>query len=364
MNAYASDKILAHLPVIQQLRNGEQPNPVHVQMILSDLCNQDCGFCAYRMSGYTTNQLFGVANVDGTVNNNPNRMIPCGKAREILEDCKVLGVKAIQFTGGGEPTVHPQFAEIFRHSLDLGMNAALVTNGVRMSSVVRESLMWATWCRISIDAGDAELYGKMRGVSPDVYNRVLGNIRELVHLRNQQGSTLHIGIGFVVTSENWMHVKMAAETAKRLGVDSFRISAVFQPNGINYFQPFRKTAGEYCRAAEEFSDDRFAVINMFTDRLGDLIDASPEYQRCGYQHVTTYIGGDLNVYRCCNTAYNERGLIGSLANQRFRSLWQSQAKRDDFAQFDARGCERCQFNEKNRTINSLIDFNPTHEDFV
>ena len=53
--AYSEAKMLwwAH-------REGFPPKggPKQVHWILSDLCNQDCHFCAYRMSGYTSNELF------------------------------------------------------------------------------------------------------------------------------------------------------------------------------------------------------------------------------------------------------------------------------------------------------------------
>jgi sulfatase maturation enzyme AslB (radical SAM superfamily) len=81
-------------------------------------------------------------------------------------------------------------------------------------------------------------------------------------------------------------------------------------------------------------------------------------------NFSTYIGGDLNVYRCCTTAYNERGVIGSLKNQTFRQLWESQEKREDFDNFDARGCERCMFNNENRVISYLLEPDPLHVNFV
>lgn len=37
-----------HLEKIVQLRAGENIVPPHLQLIISDLCNQNCHFCAYR----------------------------------------------------------------------------------------------------------------------------------------------------------------------------------------------------------------------------------------------------------------------------------------------------------------------------
>jgi hypothetical protein len=64
------------------------------------------------------------------------------------------------------------------------------------------------------------------------------------------------------------------------------------------------------------------------------------------------------------TSFSPRGLVGSLKAQRFRELWESQAKRDGYAAFDARGCERCMFNGKNRVIQYALEADPAHVNFV
>src|SRR6185436_8088075 len=115
--AYSDLKALWHLPEMSALKEGRRFVPPHVQLILSDLCNQDCSFCAYRMSGgFSSEQFAGPAG-----EKNPNRKIPTDKAIEILNDCAALGVKAVQFTGGGEPTVHPEHMKLFNHALGLGL---------------------------------------------------------------------------------------------------------------------------------------------------------------------------------------------------------------------------------------------------
>jgi 2-iminoacetate synthase ThiH len=119
-DVYSPWKAAHHIDRIHALRGGAQPVPAQLQLIISDLCNHNCSFCAYRMENYTSNQLFGEADpITGIINNNPNRMISYEKCIEILDDCKEVGVKALQYTGGGEPTVHPKHREIFQHTLDL-----------------------------------------------------------------------------------------------------------------------------------------------------------------------------------------------------------------------------------------------------
>ena len=365
MNPYSNDKALWHLDSVKVLREGKQPIPKQVQLIISDLCNQNCSFCAYRMDGYTSNQHFGqVDEKTGKFTNNPVRFIPYQKAIEIIDDAADMGVKAIQFTGGGEPTVHAKHKEIFSHALDRGLQIALVTNGVLLKEQLREILIHATWVRVSIDAGLPETYAKIREVPESQFHRSLENIRELIKLKKKHQSPLTIGVGFVVTEDNWTEMRYLTQIAKDMGADNVRLSAVFQPEHFEYFKRFYSDALALSKECSAMAEGKFKVFNLFTDRVEDLIEEHPDYSFCGYQHFNTYIGGDLNVYRCCVTSYNDIGILGSLKEKRLKDFWLSQEKENKMSNFDARGCPQCQFNQRNRNINSVIDPDPPHINFV
>jgi radical SAM protein with 4Fe4S-binding SPASM domain len=365
-DAYSSLKVFHHQEQLAMLRKtGNSPAPVQVQLIISDLCNQDCGFCAYRMSGYTSNQLFSIGEMASFGHNNPNRMIAREKILEILDDCKEMGVKAIQLTGGGEPSVHPNFIDTLYWIAQRELDTALVTNGVNLKKEAISLLAHAKWVRFSIDAGSEESYCKIRNVSSSHYKKVWKNIEMMVAAKERaRNKELQIGIGYVITKENWKEVLDLVRVARLVGVDNVRISALFQSEDEKYFENFFSEASQLCSEATRLSAPGFTVFNLFGDRIGDLTQHSPDYSFCGYQHFNTYIGGDLNVYRCCNTAYNTQGLIGSLKEQSFKQLWESQEKLDKMNSFDAATCERCMFNNKNRTILYALSENPLHVNYV
>jgi MoaA/NifB/PqqE/SkfB family radical SAM enzyme len=298
-------------------------------------------------------------------------MIPTAKVLEILQGCKDLGVKAIQFTGGGEPTVHPDHKAIFETALKMGFEISLVTNGMRWVDGMDVVMAKASWVRFSLDAGTSETYSYIRKIAPANFEMCLKHVNKLAVTKRILQSDVTIGVGFVVTADNWGEVILAAAHAKAAGADNFRISAVFQPEGEGYFNDFFQNAAKLCRDAESLSTPTFTVTNMFGERVDDLHTAHPDYTFCGIQHFTAYIGGDLNVYRCCNLAYNPRGLVGSIKDKRLVDLWQSSDKAKNFNSFDAHGCPRCQFNNKNRAINdalvtspSLSEVVPQHINFV
>ena len=349
---YSQLKPAWHEDRLNDLRTGRRPVPVHVQLVLSDLCNQDCVFCAYRMSSGLSSELFALGELAKIGTNNPKRQIPTDKALEIVEDCATLGVKAIQFTGGGEPTAHPQHLDIIHRAQALGMDTALVTNGLRLDPL-SPAIHGLKWIRVSVDAGDPEMYAQTRRVPPAHWATVWKNVGTLAE--RYEGV---LGIGFVVTPENYRGIEQCARIAKDHGARNLRVGAVFSTAGVGYYGDHIPAIVQTIRDAKASVDgDGFEILDLFGRRLGDLESGSPTESLCSYQYLTVFIGGDLNVYRCCNTAYTTAGKVGSLARQRLRYI------RLDYEPFDARKCQFCQFLGQNRAIAALMK-PPTHVNFV
>lgn len=369
-DAYSPHKAVRHLDIIQAVRAGVPARPAHVQVILSDLCNQACNFCAYRDPGYTSSQLFyeikpkgsglrkDAANPDR--NFNPNRQIAWSKVVEILDDCRDMGVSGVQFTGGGEPTVHPQWANAIDYAVASKLEVGLVTNGVVIgkSQTAVDVASQCAWVRVSVDAGNAATYSAVRHVPESHFDAAWNTVRGL------SGRTV-IGVGFVVTPDNWREIYEATARAKDAGASNIRIGAQFSAKEEALFAGFHREASELARKAEELSDDSFTVVNRFGEKLSDLREKSPDYDRCSYQQLTTYIGADLNLYRCCVYAYNPHGLYGSIKDQRFKDVWMAQARADEMAGFSARSCERCQFHSIQKFLNYATQADdPVHSAFV
>lgn len=342
MNQFSALKAAWHIERIAALRAGRDVVPVHVQLILSDLCNQDCHFCAYRMEGGFTSKYFG---------GNPNRFIPTVKAIEILDDCAALGVKAIEFTGGGEPTVHKDCMPIIAHAQSVGLQTALVTNGVRLKP--HRALEQLTWLRVSVDAGTAETYERIR--RSRAWATVMRTLDYVGTLRRP-----YVGVGFVVTRENWHELRQACEIAKRCRVPYVRVSAMFSEGGVDYYAGLEEQINVERARARELVDETFKLVDFFDNRIDDLKQAAPDYAFCGYQQFVAYIGGDQKVYTCCTNAYTPHGLIGDLREQRFAEWFEATRR----IGFDARKCHHCQYNATNRVINYMVSPSPAHVEFV
>lgn len=344
-------------PVRWYALEGRLPDaPKQVQLILSDLCNQDCSFCAYRMSGYTSNELFmGDSEASKYGHSNPKRWIPTDRALSLLNEFKEAGVLAVQFTGGGEPTVHPDHEEIFDKALRLGLRCALVSNGIKWSdTLISNTLPRFDWVRVSIDAGNRESYARMRHTPESNWNRVWMNVRALATEIKQADSPCALGLGYVVTPESWGEILEFSRLASYSGAHNIRFSALFSPEDEHPFDGIHEQIVEVIQSARRMFPS-LRIYDNFGSRIEDLKQHNPDYKRCGYMHYTSYVGADLNNYVCCVYSYNKRGLMTNLKEQSFSNWWRSDERKEFMGNFDARGCERCQFNQKNRALNYVID---------
>ena len=356
--AYSELKAAWHLDKIEAMRRGYQVVPAQVQVILSDLCNQDCHFCAYRMSGGFSSEQFGEGE-----NRNPNRKIPTKKALEILDDCASLGVKSVQFTGGGEPTVHPDHLLLFGRAQRLGMETALVTNGVLFRPGWESVLPKMKWVRVSIDAANEQQYAAVRRVKPEFYETALLHVEQLASEIKNQGTDCYLGVGYVITRENWADAYAGVRRIRETGAASVRLSAMFSTEGAAYYEGVEHAIRAEIEKIKTLATPEFAVVDLFGDRIADLVQHAPDYDFCGYQQFNMFVGGNLKVYRCCTTAYTRHGEVGDLTNQSLASWFYSEQKRDAYGTFNARTCHDCQFNRQNRVINYLVG-EPIHVNFV
>lgn len=330
--------------------------PKQVQLILSSLCSHDCRWCAYRLSDYTSNQLFTVgAELSKFGHENPVRFMDTERAMKFLDDFKELGVLGVQYTGAGESTMHKDHEMIYRRTLELGLHGALVSNGDSWGPhLATEILPQFDWVRVSIDAGTPETYASIRGINPKRWDRVWGHVRQLAESIKQAGSKTTLGIGFVVGTDSWQEIPECCRIAKEAGAVYVRLSAIFSPEDekpyIPIYDDIVKVIGE---AKQKYNDDSFTVHDNFGSRVADLKLGNPTYKTCGYMRYTTYLADDLNNYMCCVYAYNKRGLMGNLKDQSFAEWWRSTERQEFMDKFDARACVRCQFNERNQQLNYI-----------
>lgn len=350
---YSPYKIVHHPNTIAQMKMKHHITPLQVHLVPTNRCNQNCSFCAYRMHGYSSSQNFGGGDE-----------IEIGKLLDIISSLNVCGVKAVQFTGGGEPTVHKGIDRAFEQVLVNDMDLSLVSNGVNWNDRIIDNLANASWVRVSVDCFSPDTYTKTRNVKVDQYHRMIQNVKSLVMAKSKD---MVFGIGFVITKDNWQEVYRSAKFFKELGVDNFRISAAFTDTGISYYDGwFEDAKQETLKTFDDLNDENFTVFNLFNDRIGDLFEGTQDYDFCPMKSLVPYIGADLKVYTCCTLAYNDLGYVGNLREQSFEDMWFSPETKIFMANHNPRKSCRlpCMFEKKNEFINYCIKKDAKHTNFI
>lgn len=333
--------------------NPEIKPPLHIRLKPSNVCNHRCGYCAYRAEGLQLGQDMNLKD-----------MIPGEKLLELVEDFSELGVKAVTFSGGGEPFCHPHLAETARALADANISFASLTNGSRLVGEVAEVFAEkAVWLRVSMDGYDAESYARYRNVDEDEFAKVLSNIESFQKL----GGECFLGVSYIVDQGNADHVYAMTRRLKETGVNSVKISPCITANSgaeVNaYHHPIFDTVKEQAeRAVAELQDDGFEVFDSYHLQMESF---AKEYTWCPYQQVLPVIGADMNVYTCQDKAYNlEDGLIGSIREQRFKDFWMAD-KAKFFRTNPSVHCNHhCVANGKNLAIFDYLGADPRHLPFV
>ncbi len=349
---YSPYKIVHNIDKLQELKEGKQTIPLQVQIVPTNRCNENCGFCLYRKDKALCNEEFETQD-----------QLSFEKIVETLDCFNDMGVKAVSYTGGGSPLVHPQATDILKTTIDKKIELSLVTNGMALTEEQCELLgNYASWTRVSVDCATPETYEYLRQVPKKNFDRVINNIKTLIKYKKD----CIIGVGFVVQEDNYKEIYDAAKLFKDIGVDNFRISAAFTPEGYSYFKDFQDEAKELSLKAQSLSDDNFTVFNLFNDRVKDTFEGKQDYDFCPIKELVVYIGADYNVYTCCTLAYNKKGLIGSIKDQSFKDLWFSQEKIDMYENHNPKVvCQHpCMFKGKNEFINYCIKKDAKHVNYI
>lgn len=149
-------KLLSHGVRVQQWLQTGQTGPILAEISPTGYCNAECPWCS-----------FGDKHSRGKIN--------FDILKRAVKDMHSLGLKAINWTGGGEPSIYPEFAEIVKFSHELGLEQGLFTNAYK--EIPHQEFF--SWIRVSITDT-----GLSRVVKPRVpFGVVLNQTAELTYVQ-------------------------------------------------------------------------------------------------------------------------------------------------------------------------------------
>lgn len=356
---YSRTKVFHFPDRLQAQAEGRPMAPVAVRVKPTNRCNHSCGYCCFRADGLP---------MSGGMDERDE--IPAETMRGLVDDFVAMGVRAVTFSGGGEPLLYRPLAEAVERLSRAGVRVGVLTNGSRLEGgVARVLAEHATWVRVSMDAATAGTYAALRRVSPREFSRVCRNVERFSALA---AGRCEVGANWVVTGANHAETGPFLALMKDLGVAHVKVSeavvgATLEANR-DHVRPWHRAVREAIReASAALEDGRFRVVDRLLDP--DLPGAGgydKPYSWCPFASWLTVIGADRCVYSCQDKAYTESGRLATLAGRSFREAWFSDETRQRLAAIrPSRDCRHhCVAHDKNLLLLDYLGADPDHLPFV
>lgn len=327
--------------------------PLHVRVKPTNICNHDCWYCAYRRD----NIQLGKDMV-------AREQIPEAKMVELVDDFMEMGVKAVTFSGGGDPFCYPYLAKTAGRLADAGIKFASLTNGSLLHGEAAELFAArGSWVRVSIDGWDGKSYAEYRRVSEQEFGRVVRNLREF----RKRTTTCYLGAVIIVDNKNHHHVYDMIRLFQDVGLNSVKVAPCFisnsgEENNTYHATHFGQVKEQILQAIDAFGSEQFEIFDSYYEQLCTF---HKDYDWCPYIQINPVVGADMNVYSCHDKAYNiEEGMLFSIKDRRFKTGW-FEDKNRFFRIKPPRHCNHhCIVNEKNKMILEYLNLDREHQVFV
>jgi radical SAM protein with 4Fe4S-binding SPASM domain len=342
-NIYSDLKIAWFPDKLVSMRDRKIEPPIYVRVKPINRCNHHCFFCVYHEP-----EKAGMHE-----DMNSKDVLPTSKWYEILDDFNSMGVRAVTYSGGGEPLMHSACVDLMNRTLELGIDLSIITNGQLLSGDRAMALRHAKWVRVSIDYHDPEQFEQNRRTSKLGFNQIMDNIRAFAAMKDPD---CDFGINFIVHKGNCAGLAVFATNMKSMGAENVRFSPMWIKGFREYHMPIQQQVEDELAKASVLIDDTFHINTTYNlDFCGFSLDRP--YTRCHFGQVVPVIGADQNVYACHNKAYDHTGLIGSIRDKTFEQVWMGGEAAAFFDQLNPQqSCRhQCANCAKNQIIQKMIN---------
>ncbi len=163
-------KVVFHPERFRSFLTGrdDQVRPITAELWPSLSCDAQCAMCTYTLNR---------ARRRGHVDVDPI-LADTDRSIERLEDLAAAGLCSVIFTGGGEPTLHPELPALARCADALGLAWGLFTHGLHLDERTARALVASRprFLRISVNTGSPAAHDREYRLGQHAYERVLQNI--------------------------------------------------------------------------------------------------------------------------------------------------------------------------------------------
>lgn len=321
-------KMLCHWDRVCEYLDTGDTYPIFMEVNLTNRCNLACKWCI-------------CANHTGLVSLDTEAYIT-----NFLPDFRRMGGKAITLSGGGEPTLHPDFIQFVTRTYGIGLDVGLMTNGTYLPEYNSMIGYLMKWVRFSVDTVHPETYKAWKGV--DATEEVKANILAL------EQYDVHVGVNCNISSDH------TVDDVDEL-IDQYY-------SHVNYIQ-FRPVLPRYFRKEKleleyevwEHIFDNYQgdpKINLSLDKFQDLVTSDLfDFNMCEGHFFNPVLEAYGDVKVCMYHPHDERFVFGNINYQTFHEIWVG-SRREDAIEFVRKldYSNACQVCCKLTEVNRFLDF--------
>lgn len=273
------------------------------------------------------------------------------RIKELTQEMIEAGVKAVVLIGGGEPMMHPDIGWVIEHLGQAGLQIGITTNGMYLKKHLEVTAKYASWVRVSMDAGSSQTFHKIRpsrgGTS--LFGVAVDNMRAFAQVK--QG---RLGYSFMVYSEgnygfqnptdvsekiihldhittNAHEIYQAAKLAKEIGCEYFEVKPMYDINHYSVMQQqhIAELVESQLTLAKALEDENFRVleaVKLKATLRGESNLEPKSYTRCAVAELRTLVTPS-GVYVCPYFRGAADKKIGDVNHESFAQMWHGERRK-------------------------------------
>ncbi len=314
-------KVMANVDRVVEFVETGNTAPVLIEVDPSNACNHACSFCLssyIHFDKYKGTETFSRATM-------PRDML-----MSLCEDFVSMGVRAINWTGGGEPCLNKHLKEAIEYCGKNGIKQGIFTNGTLLDKrdLFETMVDNMTWVRISIDTGTEESYNKIRIPKGGAdWNKMVSNVKKLIEVNKSKGNKIDIGVGYVISPDTYKEIVDFAKFFKDFDLTycQYKPEIVIREDGGEQRDKefWIEKVIPLLDEAKEILGDKFQCNGYkITDLTEDPSLLGRNYKKCLGSQISPCIGADGHIYVCTNHRGWKQYSYGCLYDGKsFREIW-------------------------------------------
>lgn len=302
-------KIWRHLPerkIIYELDNVIPP-PISIEIQPTSACNLRCKWCSYwDRNGF-----------DSKRSNYLNLEI----IEKIITFSAKNKIKSIYLAGGGEPCIYPFIKNVVEKINKAGISLAIITNGTLFAEKLLDVANYFSYLQVSIISCNPEEYFSVTNSNKGFF--AMQELPKKIKDIHAQNAPI-IGGMYVLTEWNYKNAFKVINFCQEKQFDycSFRFAVDYENRGV----ALPDKCYDFLRnGIEKFSNVDSTYTNL-EKLLNSVYPRNYKPNEClntKYGLFTT-VDTKGNVYLCVPDIGKEELSIGSLKNQTFEEIWNSE----------------------------------------